>query len=156
MLVMSPVLLDFCSPLQISESFKSFGMSDESRNVLVVTFEHAAEPVKECVCVLFLVCVCFCLCLYVCVCVQIFPLSLLLPCSLLCLIPSPHIYISLQPPPSLLSLSAALYNISEQELNTSSLANCIATRIATKELLWLIHTYYVLYGGHLVLMCKYT
>ena len=41
----------FCSPFQISESFKSFGMSDESRNVLVVTFEDSAEPVKVCVCV---------------------------------------------------------------------------------------------------------
>ena len=47
---MSPVLC-ICSPLQISESFRSFGMSDESRNVLVVTFEDSAEPVKVCVCV---------------------------------------------------------------------------------------------------------
>ena len=32
-------------------SFKSFGMSNESRNVLVVTFEDSAESVKVCVCV---------------------------------------------------------------------------------------------------------
>ena len=59
------------SSRQISESFKSFGMSDESRNVLVVPFEDSAEPVKVCVCarVLFVVCVCFHLCLCVCVCV---------------------------------------------------------------------------------------
>ena len=43
-------VLVLCSPFQISESFKSFGMSDESRNVLVVTFEDSAEPVKVCVC----------------------------------------------------------------------------------------------------------
>ena len=33
------------------------------------------------------------------------------------------------------------YKISEPELNTSSLSHCIATRIATKDLLWLIHVY---------------
>ena len=38
-----------CSPLR--ESFKSFRMSDESRNVPVVTFEDSAEPVKVWVCV---------------------------------------------------------------------------------------------------------
>ena len=60
-----------CSPLQISESFKSFGVSDESRNVLVVTFEDSAEPVKVWVGGwVYVVCgvrVCFCLCFYVCV-----------------------------------------------------------------------------------------
>ena len=55
---MSPVLC-ICSPLQISEPFKSFGMSDESRNVLVVTFEDSAEPVKVCACV------CACMCVHV-------------------------------------------------------------------------------------------
>ena len=54
-------------------------MSDESRNVLVVTFEDSAEPVKVCVCVCvyasMCVCVlcasvCACVCVYVCVCVH--------------------------------------------------------------------------------------
>ena len=44
-------------------------MSDESRNVLVVTFEDSAEPVKVCVCVYMCVCVCVCVCMCVCVCV---------------------------------------------------------------------------------------
>ena len=69
MIVMSPVLC-ICSPLKISESFKRFGMSDESRNVLVVTFEDAVEPVKVCVCMCACVCVCVCVCVRVheCVC----------------------------------------------------------------------------------------
>ena len=59
-------------------------MSDESRNVLVVTFDDSAEPVKVCVCVCVLcgvcsVCVCVrlhvcgvCVCVHVCVvCVRV-------------------------------------------------------------------------------------
>ena len=37
-------------------------MSDESRSVLVVTFEDSAEPVKVCVCVCVRVCVCVHVC----------------------------------------------------------------------------------------------
>ena len=79
-------------------------MSDESRNVLVVPFEDSAEPVKVCVCArtccLWCVCVSVCVCLCVCVCAYsaYLPLSLLLPCSLLCLIPSPQMYVSLATP----------------------------------------------------------
>ena len=43
-------------------------MSDESRNVLVVTFEHAAESVKVCVYICVCVCVCGLVWLYVCGC----------------------------------------------------------------------------------------
>ena len=43
-------------------------MSDESRNVLVVTFEDSAESVKVCVCVcVCVVCVCVCASVHVCV-----------------------------------------------------------------------------------------
>ena len=64
-----PYVCCICSPLQISESFKSFGMSDESRNVLVVTFEDSANPVKVCTCVHACVCVCVCTCVCACACV---------------------------------------------------------------------------------------
>ena len=37
-------------------------MSDESRNVLVVTFEDSAGPVKVCVCVFVCTCVHVCAC----------------------------------------------------------------------------------------------
>ena len=57
-----PCVCCICSPLQISESFKSFGMSDESRSVLVVTFEDSTEPVKVCMCVHECVCACACVC----------------------------------------------------------------------------------------------
>ena len=113
-----------CSPLQISESFKSLGMSNESRNVLVVTFEDSAEPVKVCVCGwVYVVCVCFCLCFYVCVrvCVCMLCVCALLLCADLPSLSSPTVlpnvpdsfstYISLPPPPSLLLLSATLQDI---------------------------------------------
>ena len=47
-----------------------------------------------CVCVSVGVCVCVCVCAYS----AYLPLSLLLPCSLLCLIPSPQMYVSLATP----------------------------------------------------------
>ena len=52
-------------------------MSDESRNVLVVTFEDYAEPVEvsvgACVCVVCVWCVwCVCVCVHVCVCVRVY------------------------------------------------------------------------------------
>ena len=42
-------------------------MSDESRNVLVVTLEHTTQPVKVCVCASMRVCVrvCACVCVHV-------------------------------------------------------------------------------------------
>ena len=51
-------------------------MSDESRNVLGVTFEDSAESIKVCVCMcvhvcgvrVCVVCVCVCVCASVCVC----------------------------------------------------------------------------------------
>ena len=43
-------------------------MSDESRNVLVVTFEDSANPVKVCTCVHACVCVCVCTCVCACAC----------------------------------------------------------------------------------------
>ena len=49
-------------------------------------------------------------------------------------------YISLPPLPSFPWVQH--YKISEPEVNTSSLAH-ITTRIATKDLLWLSHTYYI-------------
>ena len=61
-----PCVCCICSSLQISASFKSFGMSDrdESRNVLVVPFEGSTEPVKVCVCVcVHVLCVCVCVCM---------------------------------------------------------------------------------------------
>ena len=62
MIVMSPVLLHLftSSDLRVLEEF---GMSDESRNVLVVTFEDSTEPVKVCVCV--------CVCVMCVVCVRV-------------------------------------------------------------------------------------
>ena len=50
-------------------------MSDESRNVLVVTFEDSAEVVKVCVCVCVPLCVCgVCVvCAHVCVCMCVRP-----------------------------------------------------------------------------------
>ena len=45
-------------------------MSNESRNVLVVTFEDSAESVKVCVCV--------CACLSMCMCVRAFTPALLI------------------------------------------------------------------------------
>ena len=48
-------------------------------------------------------------------------------------------------------------SITRLEMNTSSLAHCIATsyRMATENLLWFIHTYYVLYSGHIVFQFTY-
>ena len=43
-------------------------MSDESRNVLVVTFEDSAKPVKVCVCVYVCACMRACMCAC-CICV---------------------------------------------------------------------------------------
>ena len=40
-------------------------MSDESRNVLVVTFEDSEEPVKVCACPRMCVHACACVCGYV-------------------------------------------------------------------------------------------
>ena len=50
-------------------SFKSFGMSDESRNVLVVTFEDSAEPAEPVKVGVGMMCVGMCMCVHLCTCV---------------------------------------------------------------------------------------
>ena len=50
----------FTSRVPPLEPVKSSGMSNESRNVLMITFEDSVEPVKLCVCV------CVCVCVYIC------------------------------------------------------------------------------------------
>ena len=71
----------------------------------------------------------------------IFPLSLILSCSLLCLIPSPYSYAYPTTPLSPSPECSITRYISEPESNTYSLAHmyCIVTRLAAKDLLWLIH-----------------
>ena len=88
------------------------------------------------------------------------------PSIILCSTPSPslfsyrapycawfllHIHIS---PPTPFPPSPEC-SITRLEMNTSSLAHCIATRMATEDLLWFIRTYYVLYSGHIVFQFKY-
>ena len=83
---------------------------------------------------------------------SISPLLPVLPHSLLLLPPchSPYTYIltppSIPPLPSPPSLPwMQHYKISEPEMKTSSLVHCIATRISTKDLLWLnLHVGHVL------------
>ena len=50
-------------------------MSDESRNVLVVTFEDSAEPVKVCACPCMCVHACACVCACMCGYVELYPAS---------------------------------------------------------------------------------
>ena len=69
MIVTSPVFLHLFTSSHLR--VLGFGMSDESRNVLVVTFEDSTEPVKVYVCASACVwCVCVCVCV-VCVCVRV-------------------------------------------------------------------------------------
>ena len=86
-------------------------------------------------CCLWYVCVSICVCVCVCVCVLYTPAPFPSP-TVLPTVPasfSTNVHISPHPLPSFSQVQH--YKISEPELNASSLAHCIATRIATKDLL---------------------
>ena len=87
--------------------------------------------------------------------VQTFHLSLLLPYSLLCLIPSPHIHI-FPPTPFPPSPECSITRYQSQRWAHSHWPTALPPEWQPKTCCdSSMYTYYVLYGGHIILMWKF-